>query len=123
MSAFAANHYILILQNNYTKQAQAFDVLNTSEDRLFYQFENFEFPDNWSYGEYNFWLVWDTLEYSIEFANEILDSKITVLDDQGNETTLKLSNLTPDTGIIKYPDPNAPTEEQSLDEKTNYYSL
>lgn len=123
MSAFPSNHYVLILQNNYTKQTFVHDVLNTSTDTLFYKFEGFEFDDKAPYGEYNYVLFWCTLEYTLELSNSLLDSKITVTTNEGDTKTLLLKDITPDTGIIYYPDPNNPKGEQAIDNPTSYYSL
>ena len=123
MSAFPVNHYVLILQNNYTKQTFVHDVLNTSTDRLFYKFAGFEFDEKAPYGEYNYVLFWCTLEYTLELSNSLLDSKITVTTNEGEKVTLRLKDITPDTGIIYYPDPNNPKGEQAIDNPTSYYSL
>ena len=123
MSAFPVNHYVLILQNNYTKQTFVHDVLNTSTDTLFYKFEGFEFDDKAPFGEYNYVLFWCTLDYNLELSNSLLDSKITVETKEGETVTLKLKDITPDTGIIYYPDPNNPKGEQAIDNPTSYYSL
>ena len=91
MSAYATNHYVLILQNNYTKQTFVHDVLNTSTDTLFYKFEGFEFDDKAPFGEYNYVLFWCTLDYNLELSNSLLDSKITV--EKAKEISLKHANL------------------------------
>ena len=123
MSAYPVNHYVLILQNNYTKQTFVHDVLNASTDRLFYRFSEFEFDSKAPYGEYNYVLFWCTLEYTLELSNSLLDSKITVTTNEGDTKTLFLKDITPDTGIIYYPDPNNPKGEQAIDTPTSYYSL
>ena len=123
MSAFPVNHYVLILQNNYTKQTFVHDVLNVSTDRMFYRFSEFEFDSKAPYGEYNYVLFWCTLEYTLELSNSLLDSKITVTTNEGDTKTLFLKDITPDTGIIYYPDPNNPKGEQAIDNPTSYYSL
>ena len=123
MSAYPVNHYVLILQNNYTKQTFVHDVLNVSTDRMFYRFSEFEFDSKAPYGEYNYVLFWCTLEYTLELSNSLLDSKITVTTNEGDTKTLFLKDITPDTGIIYYPDPNNPKGEQAIDNPTSYYSL
>lgn len=123
MSAYATNHYVLILQNNYTKQTFIHDVLNTSPDNLFYKFKNFKFDKKAPYGEYSYVLFWDTLDYSIKLSNTLLDSEITVTTDEGEIKTLHLRDITPDTGTILYPDPNNPTGATAIDEPQPYYSL
>lgn len=123
MSAYPVNHYVLILQNNYTKQTFVHDVFNTSTDSLFYKFSNFEFAERAPYGEYNYVLFWCILDYNIELSNTILDSKITVITDEGESVELKIKDITPDTGIIYYPDPDNPKGEQSIDSPNVYYSL
>lgn len=123
MSAFPSNHYVLILQNNYTKQTFVHDVLNTSTDTLFYKFAGFKFDKKAPYGEYSYVLFWDTLEYSIKLSNTLLDSEITVTTDEGEIKTLHLRDITPDTGTILYPDPNNPTGATAIDEPQPYYSL
>lgn len=119
---YPVNHYVLILQNNYTKQVFVHDVYNTSKDKLFYKFANFHFDEKAPYGEYNFALFWCGLEYRLEISNNLLDSKVIVKVDE-EDKTLFLRDIVPDTGIIMYPDPNNPNAEISLDEKTNFYSL
>ena len=122
--SYPSNHYILFLQNNYTKQTFVHDVYNQSSDKLFYKFEDFEFDSHAPYGEYNYALVWCTLEYRVELSNELLDSKIIVTTSQGEDISLSLKDVVPDTGIVLYPDPNKINQEQlSLDEKTDFYSL
>jgi len=123
MSAYPINHYVLILQNNYTKQTFVHDVYNKSSDKMFYRFKDFEFEDNAPYGEYNYVLFWCTLEYTLELSNSLLDSKITVVTEENEQKTLYLKDITPDTGIILYPDPNKPIGEQSIDEPQHFYSL
>lgn len=121
--AFNKNHYILILQNNYTHQAMVFDVTNTSDDPKFYKFDDFEIPDDMPYGEYNFWLICDELDYEIPvFSNDMMDTVIKVTGTDGTVYDLKVSDLAPDTGIIKYVDANGRTE-QSIDERVEFYSL
>lgn len=121
MAYFPQNHYVLVLQNNYTKKKQVFDVYNTSTDKLFYKFENFEMPDDFKDCELNYALFWCVLEYSIKLSNNLLDSEITVTTQDGETKTLYLKDITPDTGIIGFP--NMKQAEQSLDEPGQYYSL
>lgn len=122
MASFKKNHYILIIQNNYTREARVFDVTNISDDPKFYEFE-FEFPDDLPYGEYNYWLVCDELDYEIpSFSNDMLDTVIDVTGKDGKVYSIKLSDLCPDTGIIRYADSNGRTE-QSIDERVEFYSL
>ena len=123
MSAYPVNHYVLILQNNYTKQTFVHDVLNVSTDRMFYRFSEFEFDSKAPYGEYNYVLFWCTLDYNLELSNSLLDSKITVTTNEGDTKSLFLKDITPDTGILYYPDPNNPKGEQAIDSPTSYYSL
>lgn len=118
---YPINHYVLILQNNYTKQVRIFDVYNTSDDKDFYKFD-FTFPEDLPMGEYNYALFWDVLEYRIDFSNDLLSSKLTVVTDEGDTVVMKLSDINPDTGIIVYGD-EVPKGEQSIDNKVNYYSL
>ena len=100
MSAYATNHYVLILQNNYTKQTFVHDVLNTSTDTLFYKFEGFEFDEKAPYGEYNYVRFCCTLDYNLELSNSLLDSNITVETNEDENVTLKLKFIILDTGII-----------------------
>lgn len=120
MAEYPINHYILILQNNYTKKKRVFDVYNTSTDPLFYKFD-FDMPDDFKDCELNYILFWDTLQYSIELSNNILDSKITVITKEGVEQSFIVRDLTPDTGIIGFP--NMKTGENALDDPQSFYSL
>ena len=79
MSAYATNHYVLIFQNNYTKQTFVHDVLNTSTDTLFYKFAGFKFDKKAPYGEYN-----DTVLKAAEASNHItIQWNIDSLDYKG----------------------------------------
>lgn len=121
MAAYPINHYVLILQNNYTKKIQSFDVYNTSQDPLFYKFADFEMPDDFKNCELNYVLFWCELEYTLKFSNTLLDSEITVVTLTGETATLKLRDITPDTGIIGFP--NMKQTQTALDEPQEYYSL
>ena len=122
MARYPYNHYILLLQNNYTKQKYVKDVYNTSNDKLFYDFKDFEFDEGAPFGEYSYVLIWCVLDYSLEISNNLLDSKLTI-EDKGEEMTYLIRDLSPDTGTILYPDPNKRTIEQAIDEPVSYYSL
>lgn len=126
MSQYPTNHFILFLQNNYTKQVCVKDVLNTSMDKLFYTFENITLPTGFPAGEYNYYLVWDILEYSYVLNNNILDTKITVTGLDGNTYKMKLKDLTPETGVCYFAEDASTMSEispKSLDVKKQYYSL
>ena len=121
MAKYPVNHYVLILQNNYTKKQRIFDVYNTSDDPLFYKFEQFEMPDDFKDCELNSTLFWCVLDYSIKLSNNVLDSEITVTTNEGETKTLYIKDLTPDTGIIGFPNMKVP--EKAIDEPQPYYSL
>ena len=65
-----------------------------------------------------------TKESAITFVKRI-DSITTnpITTWEGEKVTLRLKDITPDTGIIYYPDPNNPKGEQAIDNPTSYYSL
>ena len=121
MAKYPVNHYVLILQNNYTKKQRVFDVFNTSDYTLFYKFEQFEMPDDFKDCELNYTLFWCVLDYSIKLSNNVLDSEITVTTNEGETKTLYIKDLTPDTGIIGFPNMKVP--EKAIDEPQPYYSL
>lgn len=123
MAQYPINHYVLILQNNYTKQIFVHDVYNSSNDTLFYKFDNFTFDSKAPYGEYSYILFWCTLEYTLKLSNTLLESEITVITSEGETKVFHLKDITPDTGTILYPDPNNPTGETALDIPQQYYSL
>jgi len=78
-------------------------------------------PDDFKDCELNYALFWCVLEYSIEFSNNLLDSKITVTTTDGEHVTLALKDINPDVGIIGFP--NMKQAEQAIDAPENYYSL
>ena len=120
---FDFNHYILFIQNNYTKQTRVLDVSNTSDNKKVFKFDDVEFPEDLPYGEYNYALLWDIYPYTVKLSNSLLDSRITITLEDNSTQTFKLRDLTPDTGILKYVDGAEEADEQSLDDKAEYYSL
>ncbi len=116
------NHYIVILQNKYTKQTGMFDMQNVSDSRLYIRFENFEMPDDWPIGEYDYYMLWCILDYELwlDEANP-LDSVVKVTDLEGNEYTYTLRQLHPDTGILRYV-PSTTVSLQADDTVSTWYS-
>lgn len=92
------NSYLLILKNCVTKQIWTFTLQNQSSNNLYYEFD-FEMPEDCPSGEYNYYLFWNTYDnITINYNGDTLDSIITLPNGQ----QLKLSDVFPETGIIKY---------------------
>ena len=90
MPKYTTDHFILLLQNNYTREVTTLDVYNESTDPLFYEFKNLEIPESIIPGEYTYALVWDILQYEVTPSTDLLETIITVTDKHGEILNLKL---------------------------------
>lgn len=91
--------YDLILQSCASKQEWVLKgLVNVSNASLYYQFDNFEMPQNAPYGEYSYALIWDVRD-DVEFdiKDNILD---TIVKTKDGDVPLRL--LEPEIGILKY---------------------
>lgn len=127
MAKYTTDHFILLLQNNYTREVITVDVYNESTDPLFYEFKQLNIPDSVIPGEYTYALVWDILEYEVFPSTDFLDTVIKVVDGHGETHELKLKDLNPEMGLLKFsndnPDEPFVTINNIETEDDHYYSL
>lgn len=123
MPKYTTNHFILLLQNNYTREVTTLDVYNESTDPLFYEFKNLEIPESIIPGEYTYALVWDILQYEVTPSTDLLETIITVTDKNGEILNLKLKDLQPEMGLLKFGDGDMPETFVIKNEDNGYYSL
>lgn len=127
MAKYTTDHFILLLQNNYTREVITVDVYNESTDPLFYEFKQLNLPDSVIPGEYTYALVWDILEYEVFPSTDLLDTVIKVVDGHGETHELKLKDLNPEMGLLKFsndnPDEPFVTINNIETEDDHYYSL
>lgn len=127
MAKYTTDHFILLLQNNYTREVTTVDVYNESTDPLFYEFKQLNLPDSIIPGEYTYALVWDILEYEVFPSTDFLDTVIKVVDGHGETHELKLKDLNPEMGLLKFsndnPDEPFVTINNIETEDDHYYSL
>ena len=123
MPKYTTDHFILLLQNNYTREVTTMDVYNESTDPLFYEFKNLEIPESIIPGEYTYALVWDILQYEVTPSTDLLDTVITVTDKNGEVLNLKLKDLQPEMGLLKFGDGEMPESFVIKNEDNGYYSL
>ena len=127
MAKYTTDHFILLLQNNYTREVITVDVYNESTDPLFYEFKQLNLPDSVIPGEYTYALVWDILEYEVFPSTDFLETIIKVVDGHGETHELKLKNLNPEMGLLKFsndnPDEPFVTINNIETEDDHYYSL
>ena len=123
MPKYTTDHFILLLQNNYTREVTTMDVYNESTDPLFYEFKNLEIPESIIPGEYTYALVWDILQYEVTPATDLLETIITVTDKNGEILNLKLKDLQPEMGLLKFGDGDMPESFVIKNEDNGYYSL
>ena len=123
MPKFTTDHFILLLQNNYTREVTTLDVYNESTDPLFYEFKNLEIPESIIPGEYTYALVWDILQYEVTPSTDLLETIITVTDKNGEVLNLKLKDLQPEMGLLKFGDGEMPETFVIKNEDNGYYSL
>lgn len=127
MAKYTTDHFILLLQNNYTREVIAVDVYNESTDPLFYEFKQLNLPDSVIPGEYTYALVWDILEYEVFPSTDFLETVIKVVDGHGETHELKLKDLNPEMGLLKFsndnPDEPFVTINYIETEDDHYYSL
>ena len=123
MPKYTTDHFILLLQNNYTREVTTLDVYNESTDPLFYEFKNLEIPESIIPGEYTYALVWDILQYEVTPSTDLLDTIITVTDKNGEILNLKLKDLQPEMGLLKFGDGDMPETFVIKNEDNGYYSL
>lgn len=127
MAKYTTDHFILLLQNNYTREVTTVDVYNESTDPLFYEFKQLNLPDSIIPGEYTYALVWDILEYEVFPSTDLLETVIKVVDGHGETHELKLKDLNPEMGLLKFsndnPDEPFVTINYMETEDDHYYSL
>ena len=123
MPKYTTDHFILLLQNNYTREVTSLDVYNESTDPLFYEFKNLEIPESIIPGEYTYALVWDILQYEVTPSTDLLETIITVTDKNGEILNLKLKDLQPEMGLLKFGDGDMPETFVIKNEDNGYYSL
>ena len=123
MPKYTTDHFILLLQNNYTREITTLDVYNESTDPLFYEFKNLEIPESIIPGEYTYALVWDILQYEVTPSTDLLETIITVTDKNGEVLNLKLKDLQPEMGLLKFGDGEMPETFVIKNEDNGYYSL
>lgn len=127
MAKYTTDHFILLLQNNYTREVTTVDVYNESTDPLFYEFKQLNLPDSIIPGEYTYALVWDILEYEVFPSTDFLETVIKVVDGHGETHELKLKDLNPEMGLLKFsndnPDEPFVTINYMETEDDHYYSL
>lgn len=127
MAKYTTDHFILLLQNNYTREVITVDVYNESTDPLFYEFKQLNLPDSVIPGEYTYALVWDILEYEVFPSTDFLETVIKVVDGHGETHELKLKDLQPEMGLLKFsndnPDEPFVTINNIETEDDHYYSL
>ena len=123
MPKYTTDHFILLLQNNYTREVTTLDVYNESTDPLFYEFKNLEIPESIIPGEYTYALVWDILQYEVTPSTDLLETIITVTDKNGEVLNLKLKDLQPEMGLLKFGDGEMPESFVIKNEDNGYYSL
>ena len=127
MAKYTTDHFILLLQNNYTREVTTVDVYNESTDPLFYEFKQLNLPDSVIPGEYTYALVWDILDYEVIPSTDFLETIIKVVDGHGETHELKLKDLNPEMGLLKFsndnPDEPFVTINYMETEDDHYYSL
>ena len=127
MAKYTTDHFILLLQNNYTREVITVDVYNEYTDPLFYEFKQLNLPDSVIPGEYTYALVWDILEYEVFPSTDFLETVIKVVDGHGETHELKLKDLNPEMGLLKFsndnPDEPFVTINYIETEDDHYYSL
>ena len=127
MAKYTTDHFILLLQNNYTREVITVDVYNESTDPLFYEFKQLNLPDSVIPGEYTYALVWDILDYEVFPSTDFLETVIKVVDGHGETHELKLKDLNPEMGLLKFsndnPDEPFVTINYIETEDDHYYSL
>ena len=127
MAKYTTDHFILLLQNNYTREVTTVDVYNESTDPLFYEFKQLNLPDSVIPGEYTYALVWDILDYEVIPSTDLLETVIKVVDGHGETHELKLKDLNPEMGLLKFsndnPDEPFVTINYMETEDDHYYSL
>ena len=123
MPKYTTDHFILLLQNNYTREVTTLDVYNESTDPLFYEFNNIEIPESIIPGEYTYALVWDILQYEVTPSTDLLETIITVTDKNGEILNLKLKDLQPEMGLLKFGDGEMPENFVIKNNDNGYYSL
>ena len=127
MAKYTTDHFILLLQNNYTREVTTVDVYNESTDPLFYEFKQLNLPDSVIPGEYTYALVWDIVDYEVFPSTDFLETIIKVVDGHGETHELKLKDLNPEMGLLKFsndnPDEPFVTINYMETEDDHYYSL
>ena len=119
------NRYLLILNNNYTGFKFVFELLNTTDDPNFYKFEidSSALPENFYYGEYDFYLIRCELEYDITFSKNLIDSQIKVVDVEGNTHSFLLRDLPCESGILSFEPNSKESPYEKIDTDNDYVTV
>ena len=98
------NRYLLFLYNNYSNEKYCLELFNVSCDPDRYVFEDFDksLPADFPYGVYDYALVHCSIPYSVDLRPILLDTVITVNDEQGEKTDFALRQLSPETGLLEF---------------------
>lgn len=97
------NRYLLFLSSNYYGKKFMFELFNTSCDPDYYRF-TLEIPLDYGmpYGEYDYFLIRCELPYTVEFSDNLIDTRLTVTDTSDNVSTFALRDLPCESGILKF---------------------
>lgn len=123
---YQLNHYILIVENTFTKQTTALDVYNVSGNKSLYRFDDVVFPNEFPSGTYNWYLIYDLLDYTINFSNDIMESTIVVNPVYNKEMSdsieIPIKYLFSEFGILEYIK-DVTDSYEFINSKQNYHSL
>jgi hypothetical protein len=97
------NRYLLFLSSNYYSKKFVFELINTSDNPDYYKFR-LDLPLDYGmpYGEYDYFLIRCELPYEVQFSQNLIDSKLTVTDFDGNASTFALRDLPCESGILRF---------------------
>lgn len=90
--------FILILQNNYTKDTYTFETHNQSSGYIYLEFNDINLPDTAQPGEYTYWVFYCNLNYELILDEDNIMNSI-IKTDKGD---FKLCDTNPDTGLLTY---------------------
>lgn len=111
--------YDLFLQHNASKQVFLFKYLrNSSDNSLYYQFDDFEMPAEAPFGEYTYFLISNDAEVTYDFKDVFLDTVIKPLDEK--YSAVKLRQLYPETGLMKYLEDDSQEEQNYKDTERSW---
>lgn len=95
------NRYLFLLNNNWTGEKFLFELFNLSCDPRYYEFD-IQVPDEMEYGEYDYFLLHCELPYELEFSNNLIDSRITVMSKEGERSSWFIRDLSAESGMLSY---------------------